>query len=386
MPITPINITDNQNDETNVDWYADGERANALVLNRPIKQVSGIVNEIITSVSNIESDINNLSSLTIKQPSILSPTDGEVDFKGNFTSSTFETFDFFNGWQDYVEWQVSDDSSFTNIVSMYSGNTNFNSWPGSPNVPLTTYWVRVRYGSDKHISQWSEPVQYTTIDITIQAPTFTVEGEPDNVLDSPRITASEFTVFNAEDVHESTSWVVKVASTGNTVWSSLNDTVNKTSIEIPDDTLSTNTTYIFEVTYNGETYGSSGTSQKTITTPETFIQTPDITPTDGSSVYNSGDTVRIVIDGYDSTLPYIISATGGTYTLDTDAGTIYWDLPTTSSDVSHSLSVYSTDGTFSSDTTTISVTVVGINIIADDTIQSVNYIADAEYIEGYIIV
>lgn len=30
--------------ETNVDWYADGERANAVVLNRPIKAVSEIIN------------------------------------------------------------------------------------------------------------------------------------------------------------------------------------------------------------------------------------------------------------------------------------------------------------------------------------------------------
>ena len=37
--------------ETNVDWYADGERANALVLNRPIKQVAGIVNTLIDTVN-----------------------------------------------------------------------------------------------------------------------------------------------------------------------------------------------------------------------------------------------------------------------------------------------------------------------------------------------
>lgn len=45
--VEKINITDVQEDETNVDWYADGERANAEVLNRPIKQISGVVNQII---------------------------------------------------------------------------------------------------------------------------------------------------------------------------------------------------------------------------------------------------------------------------------------------------------------------------------------------------
>ena len=37
--------------ETNVDWYADGERVNAAVLNRPIKQVAGIVNTLIDAAS-----------------------------------------------------------------------------------------------------------------------------------------------------------------------------------------------------------------------------------------------------------------------------------------------------------------------------------------------
>ena len=37
--------------ETNVDWYADGERVNADVLNRPIKQVAGIVNALIDAVN-----------------------------------------------------------------------------------------------------------------------------------------------------------------------------------------------------------------------------------------------------------------------------------------------------------------------------------------------
>ena len=44
--------------ETNVDWYADGERATAAVLNRPVKQVAGIVNTLIDTV-NGQTPINN---------------------------------------------------------------------------------------------------------------------------------------------------------------------------------------------------------------------------------------------------------------------------------------------------------------------------------------
>ena len=40
--------------ETNVDWYADGERVNAVVLNRPIKQVAGIVNTLIDTATSAD--------------------------------------------------------------------------------------------------------------------------------------------------------------------------------------------------------------------------------------------------------------------------------------------------------------------------------------------
>ena len=42
--------------ETNVDWYANGERINAVVLNRPIKQVAGIVNTLIDTVNDQSAD------------------------------------------------------------------------------------------------------------------------------------------------------------------------------------------------------------------------------------------------------------------------------------------------------------------------------------------
>ena len=42
--------------ETNVDWFADGERANALVLNRPLKDVAGIINGVMDEVDTAAAD------------------------------------------------------------------------------------------------------------------------------------------------------------------------------------------------------------------------------------------------------------------------------------------------------------------------------------------
>lgn len=47
----PINITDVQENETNVNWYDNGEKANSTVLNRPLKQIATIINAIIAAIT-----------------------------------------------------------------------------------------------------------------------------------------------------------------------------------------------------------------------------------------------------------------------------------------------------------------------------------------------
>lgn len=50
----PINITDIQEDETNVNWYDDGEKANKSVLNRPLKQIAEFINNIIFAITPLQ--------------------------------------------------------------------------------------------------------------------------------------------------------------------------------------------------------------------------------------------------------------------------------------------------------------------------------------------
>lgn len=50
----PINITDIQENETNVNWYNNGEKANLTVLNRPIKQIAEFINNIIFAITPLQ--------------------------------------------------------------------------------------------------------------------------------------------------------------------------------------------------------------------------------------------------------------------------------------------------------------------------------------------
>lgn len=58
MPIEKVNITDDQNAETNVDWLATGERMTEDNLNRPVKQVAQVLNN---AIDDIESEFANLT-------------------------------------------------------------------------------------------------------------------------------------------------------------------------------------------------------------------------------------------------------------------------------------------------------------------------------------
>jgi hypothetical protein len=93
MPIVPINITSTQGDETNVNWVENGEYADDVVFNRPIKDVSVVVNTVIDTVNNLGSYItdtittetndrlNQIQALV--QGSIAYETKSEMDAAGS---------------------------------------------------------------------------------------------------------------------------------------------------------------------------------------------------------------------------------------------------------------------------------------------------------------
>jgi hypothetical protein len=60
MPIVQINTTNLQGSETNVNWVEDGEFADDIVLNRAVKDVAVIVNEVIVTVNDIEAGLFDL--------------------------------------------------------------------------------------------------------------------------------------------------------------------------------------------------------------------------------------------------------------------------------------------------------------------------------------
>lgn len=227
-----------------------------------------------------------LFSQNIQQPIITSPTNGQTGFIGDIISNAFSTFeDNYTGTQDYVQWQLATDSAFTAVVDSYSGASNLTQWTPTTS-PLTSYYVRVRKGSDSHLSPWSSTINFTTADTYIQTPTVTAPTDGSTgIATSPVITTSAFTVVGGSDTHVSTDYQIATDTAfTNIVYEALasGDLVS----HVVSATLNQTTTYYVRVRHNGATYTSDFSAYNTFTTL-TFLEKIKLIGGAGSDIFYS---------------------------------------------------------------------------------------------------
>ena len=110
----------------------------------------------------------------------------------------------------------------------------------------------------------------SALEVLIATPTITVEGSPSSVPGDPFLTGSAFTLTQGSGTHLSTDWEVRRTSDNVLVYSSYNDTVNKTSINVPKGNLVVNTSYAFRARYRSSTGFTSSYGSTTATTVAAF--------------------------------------------------------------------------------------------------------------------
>lgn len=124
---------------------------------------------------------------------------------------------------------------------------------------------------------------------TVSTPTANQTG----VSRTPTFAVTGFGVSADTDTHRATTWKI-ISEDGTTLlWSSVEDTVNKTTVTIPAGYLNAETRYRLGATFFGTTYGSSSTTTVYFTTAANTV----------------GELQRIVYPGYNGFL---------------DAGTLNW--------------------------------------------------------------
>lgn len=223
----------------------------------------------------------------VTQPTITSPTAGQtgVGLTPTIQSSAFATVPAGQGVHQSSQWQIATTSDFLNIAYDSGIDTVNKTSVTVPNGLLTIntpYYVRVKHTSSTiGASAWSPTVTFTTTNSYIVTPTVTITGGTTNVGQTPTITTSAFTVFGGTDTHTSTDWIITKVSDGSTVWQSVGNTTNKTSIVVPANVLVVGTQYTAKARFTGAVKGSSAYGTVNFTTATSFIPTTPGTPFGG---------------------------------------------------------------------------------------------------------
>lgn len=223
--------------------------------------------------------------------------------------------------------QVASDSSFGTLL--VNQNINADSYAVTTQLtPSTKLYCRVRDVAVSGLkSEWSNIVAFTTAaGVVANTPVVTLHGYGDSstdILSGLTITTNEYSVSGgALDAHRATSWVIATKDgTRASVWQSLEDTTNKTSITVPEGTLQKGTAYTLTVTFHGTTSFDSSPAVVEFTTsvdfgtvnaptltveggPNTVYETPTLT---GGAFSNTRDA-----DTHDMTDWEVLDATGAT--------------------------------------------------------------------------
>ena len=222
---------------------------------------------------------------------------------------------------DYQVTDVSTDGIVWNAYNQTGASLTSITVPKGILQQAKNYRFMMRYrGAVYGYSQWASIEGTTKAQFTyIATPTLTVEGAPNDIYEQPLLTAGAFTVVSdtgEADTHEATDWEILKTADSSTVWQSLNDTINKTSITVPAGRLQVSTAYKFRVRYKGVNFGYSEWQEVQGTTVAQFIgvKTPTITVKNGTS-----QTVDIGTLFQGSDFVYI----GGTDSLGAQEWTLY---------------------------------------------------------------
>lgn len=145
----------------------------------------------------------------------------------------------------------------------------------------TAYTLSVTFHGTTSFDSSPAVVEFTTsTDFgTVNAPTLSVEGGPNTVYETPTLTGGAFSNTRDADTHDMTDWEVLDVTGATPIWQSLNNTSNKTTIDVQAGKLLNSTAYKARVRYHGAKYGWSAYTMVDFSTVAAFnvVNTPTIT-------------------------------------------------------------------------------------------------------------
>ncbi len=233
-----------------------------------------------------------------------------------------------------TDWQIATDAAFTNVVWAALDSLNLTQiTTGLALSETSTYYARARHNGTNYQSQFSAPVMFNTITVSVAVPAITnPAAAATSIGETPTITSSAFAVNGGTDTHTSSDWQV-ASDTGftNIVVQSLSDAANKTSWAVPTGNLLVSTGYYVRVRHTGVAQGVSAWSPAiSFTTTAAFANPWDL----GNAQYENK---LFSTSAQDSSPQEVAFSTDGTkmYVVGASLNTIYqytlsqaWDVST----------------------------------------------------------
>jgi len=380
----------------NLDWYRQYEKFDGTtddtpqgVANRPIAQLlendQYLVQELETLSETVE-NISGIDATVITKPTITNPTDGETNFSGTIESSPFQPSEHFYGTHDASDWEIATDSEFTNIVeSSYNDTANLTSYQPQNLDPETLYYVRVRYKSDYHISDWSDPVSFTTASAYIETPTVSTS---DTGSLYPTFKLTPFKAYGYTDNWQSTDWQIATDPEFNNLVLNYTETdpSKQDTLTIDQDILDIDSTYYVRAKYNGDAGHSSNWSnvleynttkyQIEYTIPS---QENEQSTVEGDVTHDGGktfDTSKYTLNGI--VTHGILTISGMHFT---------WELPEVDQDTTATITLWVTrnlDGNDVTERVSKQLTIKDIQLTSDTAVSVSNFNEDnTEYNDGW---
>jgi len=338
-----------------------------------------------TSSSTSSSTFETTNVTLIETPTIVQPKDGETDFSGAIKSSAYKPTNLFYGKHEASDWEIASDPDFKNIVeSSYDDKTNLTSYQPQHLDPDTTYYVRVRYKSDNHNSEWSSPVEFTTASASIETPTLSTS---DSGTLYPTFKLTPFKANGYSDNWKSTDWQIATDPKFNNLILSYTETnpSKQDTLTIDSDILDVDSTYYVRAKYNGDKGHSSNWSnvleyntakyqiEYTIPSQENELSTveDDVTH-DGGRVF---DITKYTLNG---------TVTHGTLTI---SGMHFaWNLPEVDKDTKATITLWVTrnsDSKIVTDKSSKQLTIKDVSLVSDSAVSVSNFKDNTEYNDGW---
>ena len=225
----------------------------------------------------------------VKRPINIAPADGALNVSRlSFTMVVAGYYGLYEIAQNAAQFQIATDAQFSDVVydNLFPVATVSGQFNGSLTLATRYYWRCRQRNAETVWSEWSAPTSFTSNASGIATPAMSSPtNDQANVGETPTFTTNNFAVIGGTDTHVSTDWMVTTApdGLGDVIWSSLNDTVNKTSIRIAAAKLRVNSKYYVRARHNAASLGPSAWASSV-----GFTTAPVFVPVDIGAAYGGG--------------------------------------------------------------------------------------------------